>query len=374
MSSCLIFWQVQGYHGPLIDLIQCNERYYTAVEQVGGRQMFNAVVDDENVATRLINAMKAAKPGTAGRMSFMPLSKLRPQKTNFPEGLLDAEPLVDRIKCDGKFKVAVAQVFGSALCCKDLDVANKYRKEYDLECVTMDGDKVQRKGAIKGGYHDHTSSKLKLNKDKSEKRKLQVEKVSEEAAARQEYDRLVQEQQQIATEKQKLENKEHTVNKEKRDNDREAQRLKREVNECVQKLKDKEHALANNTTNFEENQQEIDKLDELLKLPFSQTITDEQKDQLLVLTHQHTQLNKTLQNEQQSTADLERQQSNKWQEKQRTQNELESLKDSVSRLQSECVQMSRDLEMEQNTLAELRKQKEVRLPYQGNLECCSQAV
>ena len=351
--------QIEGYYGPLIHLIQCKDVYYTAVEQVGGRQMWNAVVEDENVATKLINAMKQAKPGSAGRMSFMPLNKLRPQKTKFPEGLMDAEPLVTCIKCDGKFKVAVEQVFGSALLCKDLDVANTYRQQHDLECVTMDGDKVQRKGAIKGGYHDVASSKLRLVKDRQDKRTIQDEKIAEESAAKKAVDQLVQQQQQLMTQKTLTENKNGATERQKRDSVRAKENLKKEVVELLQEIKSKEHNLATNKTLEEENQHEIDKLDEQLKLPFNSTITEEQRRRLSELTQQHTQLNKQMQSEQQATAQLETQRDLKWDEKQRTENELQELLDAVVRLQGQSKQMTHDMAMENSNLEELRKLKEV---------------
>lgn len=39
-----------------------------------------------------------------------------------------------------------------------------FRSSHGLACVTIDGDKLGRKGAIKGGYYDHSLSKISLNK------------------------------------------------------------------------------------------------------------------------------------------------------------------------------------------------------------------
>ena len=51
-----------------------------------------------------------------------------------------------------KYKMAVQQVFGRALLCKGISVATGYAKSHGLTCVTLDGDVVERKGAMKGGY------------------------------------------------------------------------------------------------------------------------------------------------------------------------------------------------------------------------------
>lgn len=61
--------------------------------------MFNAVVDNEEVASRLVEALMKSK---AGRMQFLPLSKLRPETPRFPENAANAQPLHKCIKYDHK--------------------------------------------------------------------------------------------------------------------------------------------------------------------------------------------------------------------------------------------------------------------------------
>ena len=46
------------------------------------------------------------------------------------------------------------QVFGKVLVCKDLDVAGKAAHSSNLNCVTIKGDQVSKKGTITGGYRD----------------------------------------------------------------------------------------------------------------------------------------------------------------------------------------------------------------------------
>lgn len=96
--------KIQGYYGPIINLFDCNERYYTAVEQAGGARMFNAVVDDELVASKLVEALMKSKEG---RMQFLPLSKLRPDIPEFPKNAQNAQPLHKCIKYDHKVRIPV---------------------------------------------------------------------------------------------------------------------------------------------------------------------------------------------------------------------------------------------------------------------------
>ena len=55
-------------------------------------------------------------------------------------------------------------VFGKTLICRSLDVASEYASSAGVDCVTLDGDKVARKGALTGGYLDDRASKLALYK------------------------------------------------------------------------------------------------------------------------------------------------------------------------------------------------------------------
>lgn len=317
--------------------------------------MFSAVVDDEHVASTLVKAMQEGKGN--GRMSFMPLSKLRPQKTKFPSGLMDAEPLSKCIKCDEKFRVAVEQVFGSTLLCATLEVANQYRQEHDLECVTMDGDKVQRKGAIKGGYHDQSSSKLKLNQQKHAKRTERIELDKTESAAHQELQKMQQEEQKLMTEKRHLENSQGKGDREKKTLANNLQDLKNSIRYCTQDIAAKEKQVEDDASAEAELQHRIDTHRAQLALPFSQTITDAQMRKLSELTQRHTELSRRQKEEEVSRSKLEQEKASKSEELQGVVSELQTLKTSVGEMQSTSTDVS--LEVEQRKLKELESQQKV---------------
>lgn len=352
--------KVQGYYGPLIDLIQCNEKYYTAVEQTGGRQMFSCVVEDENVASRLVKAMQTAQ-GQAGRMSFMPLNKLRPNKTNFPQGLMDAEPLAKCIKCEDKFRVAVDQVFGSTLLCRTLEVANQYRQEHNLECVTMDGDKVQKRGAIKGGYYDTSSSKLKLNQAKREKAKETIVLDKKEAEIQEKLNRCQQQEQDLMTEKWNSDKSRETADREKRNLNNTLEKLRYDIKCLTQEISDKEKQIEDNTGTETELTHKTNTLRDQLAQPFAQSITDEQMQRLSELTTKHTELTRSQTDQEKAKNKLERQKSMKEEELQRGVSDLQELKDSIAALQGNSASMNGTLMMEQRKLQELGNQKKVRL-------------
>lgn len=347
---------MKGYHGSLIDLIQCNEKYYTAVEQIGGKQMFSAVVEDDNVAARLVKALQSEK---GCRMSFLPLSKLRPHKTNFPADMVDAEPLSKCIKCDDKFRVAVEQVFGSTLLCRTLEVANQYRQEHNLECVTIDGDTVRRKGAIKGGYYDNSVSKLRLNQVKQEKIKLTKELDKEEDGINKKLNQYQQEQLRLSSEERHLDNDQSKSDREKRALANEIQDLNAKIKYLTSEIAAKEKDIEENDRLQTDFQHKINQNHDRLALPFSQTITAAQLQRLEELTQRHTQLERQQKVKEQAQIVLTGKQASLEGELQRVQSELQDLKATISALQGERQSLQDDLEMEHLKLEDLVQQSKV---------------
>ena len=48
------------------------------------------------------------------------------------------------------------------MLCEDFNSDTRTARQYDVDCVTLDGDQVQRKGALTGGYIDKKISRLEL--------------------------------------------------------------------------------------------------------------------------------------------------------------------------------------------------------------------
>jgi structural maintenance of chromosome 3 (chondroitin sulfate proteoglycan 6) len=98
-----------------------------------------------------------------GRVTFMPLNRLKPKNPPAPNSQ-DAEPLLDKLKYDRKYEKAFQQVFGKTCVCRDLAIAAAYVKSHGINTITLDGDKVDRKGALTGGYHDVRRSRIEAIK------------------------------------------------------------------------------------------------------------------------------------------------------------------------------------------------------------------
>ena len=153
---------IQGCHGMLIELMQIDAKFHTAVEVAAGNQLFQVVVDNDDVAARLLTELQRAN---AGRVTFMPLNRLRPgADPDYPQ-TEDAIPMLQRLKFDEQYRPAFKQVFRKSLIVRDLAVGSRFSKSHDLDCVTIDGDQVNRKGALTGGYLDARRSRLQAQAD-----------------------------------------------------------------------------------------------------------------------------------------------------------------------------------------------------------------
>ena len=151
---------ITGVHGPLIELMECDNRFNSAVEAAAGNQLFQIVVDNDDIGSEIIQHLNKEK---GGRVTFLPLNRLQMQNVKYPEDK-NAFPLLNKITRDSKYDVAFSQVFSRVLICRNIDVAADMSKTTNLNCVTMDGDTVSSKGVMSGGHRDTNKSRLQAVK------------------------------------------------------------------------------------------------------------------------------------------------------------------------------------------------------------------
>lgn len=122
--------------------------------------LFHVVTDTDDTAKRLLDIMNREK---TGRLTFMPLNRLRPGVPSYPDAQ-DAIPLIQKLRFNDRDVKAFQQVFGKTCVCRDLTIAAAYVKSHGINTITLDGDKVDRKGALTGGYHDVRRSRIEAIK------------------------------------------------------------------------------------------------------------------------------------------------------------------------------------------------------------------
>lgn len=133
------------------------------------------VVDTDATATKIIDAFN--KEGIPGRVTFVPLNRVKVSPANLPD-TPDARPMINELEFHAMFKpvfeqviykfvgcefiypLSILQVFGKTLICKSIDIAADYAKTHGLNCVTIEGDQVNRRGALTGGFYDIRYSRI----------------------------------------------------------------------------------------------------------------------------------------------------------------------------------------------------------------------
>ena len=136
-----------GVRGAVGDLGSVDSEYATACETAAGGRLANVVVDDDGVGSDCIDYLKSRN---AGRATFLPITKMDnrslPRLPNDPGVVGFARNLVEY---DSRFESIFSYVLGSTLVVEDMQTARQFMGDYRM--VTLDGDLVERSGAMTGG-------------------------------------------------------------------------------------------------------------------------------------------------------------------------------------------------------------------------------
>ncbi|KAI4180353.1 MAG: hypothetical protein L6R41_007283 [Letrouitia leprolyta] len=149
-------YKLDGIYGTLAELFEVNDRFKRAVEVTAGQSLFHVVVDNDDTATKVIEILQRER---SGRITFIPLNRLRPKTGNVPKGS-DAVPMIEKLQFDPMYEKAFQQVFGQTIICPNLQIAGQYARSHGVNGVTMEGDRSDKKGAFTGGSMDTKHSRL----------------------------------------------------------------------------------------------------------------------------------------------------------------------------------------------------------------------
>jgi chromosome segregation protein len=147
-----------------------------AVEVALGGNYDNVVVEDDRVAEKAIKLLKEKK---LGRLTFLPLNKIKPRS-------LKGEPslgvlAMDVVSYDPRFRNAVAYALGDTLIVNDMDEARSIGIGR-VRMVTLGGELLERSGAITGGHYK-PRGRLGVNVDEIRKRVEGLEREKEAVEA-----------------------------------------------------------------------------------------------------------------------------------------------------------------------------------------------
>lgn len=122
---------------------------HTKVTFVGGK-LFYHIVETDTIASEILDEVN--RQNLPGEVNFLPLNRLNVRDQPPPDlGDVQALPLINKIRYEAAIASAAKFVFGKTLVCRHLDIATELCKDYNMDCVTPDGDTASRRGTITGG-------------------------------------------------------------------------------------------------------------------------------------------------------------------------------------------------------------------------------
>ncbi|OQE28962.1 hypothetical protein PENFLA_c004G02437 [Penicillium flavigenum] len=271
---------LEGVYGTLAELFDVNDRYRTAVEVTAGQSLFHYVVDTDETATTVLEILQKEK---AGRVTFMPLNRLRSRPMNIPRAS-DTIPMIDKLQYDPAYERAFQHVFGKTIICPNLQVASQYARSHGVNAITPEGDRSDKRGALTGGYHDSRQSRLDAVKGLAKWRDEYETKRNRGTEIRKELEKLDQMITKAVGELQKLEQQRHQVQNSSGPLRHEL-RAKRDL---LQNKKDaldaKRRALRNVESNLAALNDQVNAFQTELSSPFQKALTSEEEARLETLS------------------------------------------------------------------------------------------
>ena len=195
---------LDGIHGAVAQLGEVEDRHRLALEVAAGARMAQVVVDDDRIAARAIDLLKSRR---AGRLTFLPLNKIRSQaagggaamaRGRRPEGGNDAGLIgraVELIRYEPIYADVFGYVFGDTQVFSDLGSARQQLGRF--RAVTLEGELLEKSGAMTGGSFSQRSGGLSFgvssDSDEAEPLRQRLLELGETlAACRREESRLLQ--------------------------------------------------------------------------------------------------------------------------------------------------------------------------------------
>ncbi|KAM7522857.1 hypothetical protein LguiA_012759 [Lonicera macranthoides] len=210
----------------IFDLLDCEEKYFTAVEIAAGNSLFHLVVENDGTSTHMIENLCKEN---GGRVTFIPLNTVQAQQVPYPESS-DVIPVLKKLRFPHNYSPAFEEN------------PNKYTRLAYLSdqpnekfllgiggCgfnwpAALRRDKVSQNGCMTGGFYDYRHSKLKLrntikqNTESIDEKKIELEKKISELVGEQQkadaklaYDKSALEQ--LKRDNANTKNQQHSISK-----------------------------------------------------------------------------------------------------------------------------------------------------------------
>ncbi|KAL2820881.1 RecF/RecN/SMC [Aspergillus cavernicola] len=267
---------LDGVYGTLAELFEVNDRYRTAVEVTAGQSLFHYIVDTDETATKVLEILQQEK---AGRVTFMPLNRLRSKPLNMPKAS-DTIPMIEKLQYDRAYDKAFQHVFGKTIICPNLQVASQYARSHGVNAITPEGDRSDKRGALTGGFHDSRQSRLEAVKNLTKWKDEHETKKNRGADIRKEVEKLDQLITRAVGELQKLEQQRHQVQNSSGPLRQELRSKRDLLQKQNDNLDSKRRALRNIEGNLAALKDQVDAFEAELASAFQKALSDEEEARL----------------------------------------------------------------------------------------------
>ncbi len=152
-----------GIHGVVADIIKVDKKYEIAIETALGGNIQNIVTDTENTAKETIEYLKKNK---LGRATFLPLKAVTGRGEFKNTEVLDERGVLglasSLVNVDEKYEGVAKYLLGRIIVVDTIDNALVLARKnnYSLIIVTLEGELLNRGGAISGGSFKNKSNLL----------------------------------------------------------------------------------------------------------------------------------------------------------------------------------------------------------------------
>ncbi|KDE57264.1 chromosome segregation protein SMC [Halostagnicola sp. A56] len=257
---------IDGLHGAVAQLGTVPGEYATACETAAGGRLANVVVDDDVIGQQCIEYLKSRN---AGRATFLPITKMR--ERNLPSAPSDPGIVgfaYDLVDFDDQYAGIFSYVLGDTLVVEDIETARSYMGDYRM--VTLDGDLVEKSGAMTGGsrkgsrYSFSGGGKGQLERVATEITELQDERESVREELRGVEDRLDDardRQTDAADEVRSIESKLEGIEESREDLEDDIDRLEDELEELREERESVDERMTEISGNIEDKQAEIEAIE-----------------------------------------------------------------------------------------------------------------
>jgi len=173
---------IPGIHGVVGELIDVPKGLEVAVETALGAGVQNIVCRDDATAQAGVKALKEHK---AGRLTFLPLSSIRPSLPNYENRIRSLAGFkgfgTECVSYDSKYEKAIQFLLGRVIIVDRLSNAVAMSKQVSgFRFVTLEGDVINTGGSITGGASRNTTAGLLERKGEAKRLEENLQKLAAE--------------------------------------------------------------------------------------------------------------------------------------------------------------------------------------------------